>query len=260
MNFIVPVQFIFDQAPVFLLVLFRVGGIMATAPVFSSMVIPIPIRAMFALVIALAVFPLVPPVAALPNTIPSLIVAVALEMLIGITMGFALSLIFIGIELGAEMVSHQMGLAMANLVDPMTQNSTQVLSQFYTLLATVIFILLNGHVKLLISLLDTFGTIPLMAVKMTRDTLDIIVSILNGSFMLAIRVAGPALIAIFLATLALGFISRTMPQLNILAAGFPIRILLALVLLIASLGVVFVLFEQNLVVVFRQLPELFIKG
>ena len=83
------------------------------------------------------------------------------------------------------------------------------------------------------------------------------ISVLSGAFLLGIRVAGPALIAIFLATLALGFISRTMPQLNILAAGFPVRIVLSLILLIASLGGVVWLFEENLEVVLNYIATLF---
>lgn len=253
-----PIQMIFDQAPIFLLVLFRVAGIMTIAPLMGSARIPVKVKFFIALVLSMAVFPLVPKVGWIPNQLADLALAVGTEMLIGITMGFALSLLFAGLEVGMEMVSHQMGLSMAQLVDPLSDATTNVLSQFYALLATVIYVLINGHLVLIKSLVQTFQTVPLMGARVGQNVIDMLISILTGSYMLAIRVAGPALVAIFLATIALGFISRTMPQLNILAAGFAIRIFLAFVLLVASLGAVIYVFEDTLIVVLNQLGSFFI--
>jgi flagellar biosynthesis protein FliR len=253
-----PLQPIFDQAPVFVLVLFRVAGLLALAPLLGSMVIPARIKVFIALVLSMAVYPLVGPVtAAVPHSWAGLAMGVGHELIIGLSMGFALSLLFSGIEIGVEMISTQMGLSMAQLVDPMMQIETNVLSQFYTLLATLIFVLMNGHLILIRSIAQTFATVPLMGARLDEGVLSKLVSILTASFGLGIRVAGPALIAIFLATLALGFISRTMPQLNILAAGFPINITLALVLMVASLGAVGVLFHDSLMDVLEAVGTLF---
>jgi flagellar biosynthesis protein FliR len=82
--------------------------------------------------------------------------------------------------------------------------------------------------------------------------------VLNAAFQLGIRIAGPAVVAIFLATLALGFISRTMPQLNILAAGFPLRIALGFILLVISFSMTLVLFQDSLIVAFRQIGQIFV--
>ena len=253
-----PIQNIFDQAPVFALVLFRVAGIVVLAPLLGSMAIPVKVKVMMALMISMAVFPLVPPIAFIPNSLMSLAMAVAGEMLIGITMGFVLSLLFVGVQFGAEMISYQMGLAMARLVDPMTEVSTTVLSQFYLLLTTLIYVLMNGHLVLIKSLAQTFNSIPLLSTFSGIPVLKICIEVLSSAFKMGICIAGPVLVALFLATAALGFISRTMPQLNILAAGFPIRITLAFVLLIASLGMVVMLFQDSLIIAFRQLGSIFI--
>ncbi len=251
------IQQIFDQVPVFVLVLFRLAGMVALAPLLGSTAIPIKIRLMLVLVLSFAVFPLVKPVAAVPNSYAGLAVAIGGEMLIGITMGFALSLLFLGIQLGAEMVSYQMGLSLARLVDPMTDVSTTVLSQLYLLLTVLIYVLENGHLILISRLAYTFQTIPLLSGFESQPVLDMCVVIITESFQLGIRIAGPAVVALFLSSLAMGFVSRTMPQFNILAAGFPIRITLGLVVLIASFGMVPILFKSSLTRVFAQIGEVF---
>ena len=241
-----------------MLVLFRIAGLMVSAPLLSSAAIPLRIRAFIALVLALAVFPLVGQVGTVPNSLAALAVAAGGEVVLGLLMGFAVSLVFTGIQVGAEMVGQQMGFSMAQLVDPLSQITTDVLSQFYLLLATLIFVLMNGHLVLIKSLAHTFQTVPLLqAPAVDANLVHSLVSILADSFILGVRVAGPALVAIFLATAALGFISRTVPQLNILAAGFPVNISLAFILLAASIGVVFTLFHNSILTVFADLGRLF---
>lgn len=259
MSFIGPIQLLFEQLPVFLLVLFRIGGLITAAPVLGSLAIPIRIKAMTALLITLAVFPIVPPAVTVVNNLASLVLGVASEMVIGLAMGFILSLLFVGVQLGATLIGQQMGLGYAQLVDPMSQITTNVLSQFYLLLTTIIYILLGGHLVLIGALIKTFQSIPLMAALSNASIfptlVETFIAVLSGAFLLGVRIAGPALIAIFLATLALGFISRTMPQLNILAAGFPIRIVLSMILLITSLGTVVWLFENSLDGVFGYVTQ-----
>ena len=264
-----PLQQIFNQAPLFALVLFRVGGLMTLAPILGAMTIPTRIKPFIALVLAMAVFPLVGvALSTVPNSLPGLAVAVAAETLIGLTMGFVLSLLFVGIQLGASLVGQQMGLGFARMVDPLTQVQSNILSQFYLLLATVFYVLMNGHLVLIKALARTFDTIPLAgagtffstagARGVSYQLVQTMVDILSASFALGIRMAGPGLVAIFLATLALGFIGRTMPQLNILAAGFPVRIVLALVLLIISLGSVSLLMRSAFSAVLAHIGTLFI--
>lgn len=258
MPFLDPIDKIFAQAPLFALVVIRVSGMVMLAPVLGMTSIPVQIKAMVVLVLSMILFPLVGPVASPPSSLAGLIVAAGMELLIGISMGFILMILFSGIELGANLISQQMGLTMAQLIDPMTEISTDVLGQLYMLMASLIYIMMNGHLILIQSLVRTFQTVPLMGASVGRGVLDAMLDILTTSFTLGIRVAGPALAAIFLATLAMGFISRTMPQLNILAAGFSIRIMLAMFLMIASLGSLCILCQDHLWLAFRRIGTLFI--
>jgi len=264
MEFLEPLRLIAGQMPVFVLVLFRVAGILIFAPVLGAVVIPIQFKVMMAVVLSIVVFPLVGSLdlaggVVVPNNLLGLSVGVATELLIGMTMGFSLLLMFLSVQVGAELVSQQMALSMGRIVDPLSNMDSVILAQFYTMVATTVYILMNGHVVLVKSLVHTFQTVPLMSARFDQGTLGMLVSILRSAFMLGIRIAGPALAAIFLSTLAMGFISRTMPQLNILAAGFSLRIVLSLILLIVSLGAVFVLFQEHITwVLIDVVPDLYV--
>lgn len=263
MDFLAPIQLISQQAPVFLLVLFRMAGIVIFAPMLGSVSVPMPIKGLIVLVISAAIFPqidisTVSAPALFSGGFLGLAFGVAREMLIGLVMGFALLLMFLGVQVGAELISQQMALSLAQISDPFTNSNTDILTKFYLMLATLIYVLMNGHLILIGTLIQTFDTVPLLSATFDQGMLDMMLSILSASFMLGIRIAGPAVAAIFLATIALGFISRTMPQLNILAAGFPVRIVLALILLIASLGTVYGLFQDSIVIVLSGLGQFFI--
>jgi len=235
-----------------------VGGLMVLAPLLGSGSVPVKVKILLAVVLSAAIYPQVSLIGAAPNNAFGLAVAVGNELLIGISMGFVLSLLFTGVLVGAELVSQQMGWSLARLVDPVSQISTTVLSQFFVLLTTLIYVLMNGHLILIQSLVQTFDTVPLMTSGIAGDVLELFLATITVAFAMGIRLAGPALAAIFLATLALGFISRTMPQLNILAAGFPVRITLSMVILIASLGSACMLLENHIVIVLREIGMIFI--
>ncbi len=259
MDFLDPIQQIYERIPVFLLVVFRVGGMMALSPLLGLDSIPMRVKAMTAFVLAAAVFPLVPPAAGVPDSWSGLALAVGGEMLIGLLMGFTITLILAGIQIGAQTIAHQMGWGLAQVVDPTATMNIDVLTQFYTLLATLIFVLMKGLLILIRSLAETFRSIPLLtAWSVNPDMVGTLTGILQNSFALSIRIAGPALAAVFLATLALGFISRTMPQLNILAAGFPVQITLVMIILVASTATVLWLFQDSLAYALGEIETLFL--
>ncbi len=253
-----PIQAVAEQAPVFALVLMRVGGVVTAGPLLGLSSIPLRIRVMITLVLALAVFPLVGPVADPPVTWLGLAFASGGELILGLSMGFLIKLMLTGIQVGSQLIGQQMGLAMARIVNPLTEEDNDILDQFFVMLVTLIYVCINGHVILIQALAGTFRTVPLLGMEYHAELPAAMVDVLTTAFILGIRMAGPALTAIFLATLALGFISRTMPQLNILAAGFPIRITLSLVLLISSVGSLCMLFQDAVLDTLGRIGTLFV--
>jgi len=222
--------------PAFLLVLFRVAGLAVMAPLFSSTAIPVRIRIYLALAIALVIFPLVLPSVPARVTFGEALVGVAGEMIIGLAMGLCVNLLFVGGQLAGLMVGRQAGLALARVFNPLFQSSSTVLGQVYFYYTLMIFLAVGGHRALIRALLDSFATIPVLSFSSPGRLTELLAAMAQSGFVLGVKLAGPTLIALFLATLCLGFINRTVPQLNILVVGFSIRVAVALVITAATLG------------------------
>jgi flagellar biosynthetic protein FliR len=225
--------------PLFALVLVRISGLMLTAPIYGSQVVPMRIRAALAGVISLLMFPVVAPTLPADVTLASAIPGLIGELLIGLIMGLTLSLVFAGMQLTGIIVAQQAGLGLGEVFNPVLNTDATVVDQIFFLTAMTVFVIVGGHRELMRALLDTYATLPVLSFRVTPATLDLICDVLTGSYTLGLRLAAPVLLSLLIATLAMGFLSRTMPQLNILSIGFPIRALIALALcgfVLASAG------------------------
>jgi flagellar biosynthetic protein FliR len=222
--------------PVLVLVIARLAGMMVFAPVFSESVVPARLRAMIAVVMALGVVAQVAMPVAMPQSNLAFILAIAGEILIGLAIGYGAKLVFVGIELGAFHASQQMGLSLGEVFNPVSDESSDTLRQFYHLLSLVIFLALGGHRMLISVLLTSFQSVPLMSFVTPQAMVKALTAMLTTSFVLALKVAAPVLLAMLLAGLSLGFVQRTMPQFNLLSTGMPLRILLGLTLIAAILS------------------------
>ena len=232
--------------PAFSLVLVRISGIMLSAPVYSSAAVPARLKAGLAVLISLVVFPLVrPAMTDIPASLLGVAVAAAGELLIGLAIGLAVNLIFTGIELGAQLVAQQMGLGLAHLIDPTLEEETGVLEQFYILMATALLLVFNGHQLIIRAVLDSFSTLPPMTLTLQPEMLHVLRGLLAASFVLALKMSVPAMVIMMLVSLMMGFLGRTVPQINILVVGFPLRIGVGLLALIGSFGAAMVVFSQG---------------
>lgn len=222
--------------PAFALVLTRVSGLMITAPLFGSSVIPARIRVAMVVALAVMTFPLVASHVPTGLTLTSVLTGVVGELLIGITIGLSLSLLLMGAEVGGMMVGRQAGIALANVFNPATDSQVSITGQVYTIAFTIVFLLAGGHRAAVAALLDTFAVIPVLSFQMNESVILLLAEMLAAAFILGIRLAGPVLIALFLVGTALAFLSRTMPQLNILTVGFAIRAIVALAVAALAMG------------------------
>lgn len=246
---------------IFVLMFVRILGLMVMAPVFSSRSIPERVKAGLALVITMAIFPVARPASVVvPTTLTGLTVAVLGETMVGLILGFGAAVIFAGIELAGELISRQMGTALAGVLNPMFETQVPVMSQFYSLFALMIFLGMNGHLKLLTILIDTFQRIPLMQFRLTGSMAKGLVGLLQDSYVVAIQVSAPVLVSLLMVTIALGIIARTVPTMNVLVMGFPLQIGLALVVSVLTLGAVAVFFQGTFQRMFAQLEALLASG
>lgn len=222
--------------PVFMLVLARIAGIVSFAPFFGSNLIPVEARVLLALFISFIVFPFMKVAVSLPASLSGVLVVIISEFAIGLMVGLVFQVVFSGLELAGLAVGQQLGIALAQVFDPLFEEDVSILGRLFYLLAVVAFLLIRGHIILIGALIDSLNTLPVGTFLSGEDILSVVVLAVKTSFVLAIQVAAPILVAIFLATLAMGFITRTVPQFNILTVGFSVRLLLGFVLLVFSLS------------------------
>lgn len=231
---------LYDRVPAFLLVLFRLGGLMVWGPLYGSTVVPPRVKVFTVLVLAMAVFPLIeqrhlPPDGLRLDLFMLAPLAVA-EMLIGMVVGFVAGLPLLGVQVGGLLIGQQMGLGLAQFFNPDLQDESDVLGTLLYMMTIACFLLLGGHEQLLLTVLRSFEHVPLGGYRPDAGLLALIGGLLAAAIETALRVAAPLLALVFLETVAMGFVAKTVPQLNILSLGFPLRILGGL--LIVAVGLV----------------------
>jgi flagellar biosynthesis protein FliR len=242
-------MFAFYATPfvVFTYVLARVSGLIMTAPLFGSSSVPTQARAFLAFAMALVVAPveMATPLA-LPTNLPSYALSLGGELLIGIVLGNGVTILLSGVQIAGGLMSQMSGMSLADVFDPSLNNDVPILATLLNLVTTAVFVMIGGHRLLVGALLDTYTFLPLGHVGFPNSLASLTTGVFAESFSLALRGAAPSIVALMLATVVLGLISRTLPQLNILAIGFGFNTLVGFVALTISIGVIAWLFQEQL--------------
>ena len=234
-----------NQFASFTLVLARVGAMIMTAPIFGTRALPMRIRALLTVAIALLVTPMLSAQPPVEMTNPLGYGRHLLsEVLVGLLLGFGVTLLLSGIQVTGQVISQLGGTALADVFDPTLDSNVSVYSQVFYFLTLAMFVLIGGHRLLMEALLDTYVWLPPGEAALGTTYVEVITTLLSQSFVLGIRAAAPAMTALLLATLLLGLIGRTMPQINILAVGFGLNSLITLGCLFTSIGAVAWAFPQ----------------
>jgi len=221
--------------PAFVLVFFRLAGMMLAAPLFGSASIPNRVKLMLALVLAAGLLPSIPLPARMPETTFELAGGIGGEMVFGLAIGTSLSLVFVAVTWAGEVIGQQMGLGIGAIYDPQHGASGSVVGDLYFLLTVVIFLVVGGHHAFLRGVQMSFEKLPLLSVGMDRGLLDMVVGLLQAATAMAMQLAGPVLITMVLIDVVLGFLGKTVPQINVMSAGLSLRSLVGMVVLIAGL-------------------------
>ena len=241
----------------FTLILTRVSGLCVTAPIYGAQEVPTQIRALVAFALALLVSPTqwgatVP----YPGSLVQWLVLVGGELLVGMSLGIGVIVLFSGIGLAGQMVGQASGLQAAEVFDPSQGDNVSVFSRLFSMLALAVFVLIGGHRILMAGLLDTFQAIPPAGMTLPIPLAEKFVTLVTLSFSLGVRAAGPVIASLLVANLVLGLIGRTVPQLNILVIGFGMNILLTIGVLTLSLGGAVWLFQEEVEPVVEKIVQM----
>ncbi|MBI4531944.1 MAG: flagellar type III secretion system protein FliR [Candidatus Latescibacteria bacterium] len=226
-----------EQFELFLLVLARTGAILVTVPVLGHRNIPSHVKIGLAMVTALVVFPIasIKPAADIPPHLVAYILVVAKELIMGLVLSFVVLLIFVGVQFGGQMVGIEMGYGIVNVLDPQTASQVSIIGEFQYLLALLIFILTNGHHIMLSGLVSSFDLVPLGGVTFSSGLSSRLLDMATGIFVVAVKISAPAMVTMFLTSTVLGIAARTVPQMNILLVGFPLKIAIGALMLAWSM-------------------------
>lgn len=236
------VQSILAHIPAALLVIFRIGGLAIFAPVFGSSTIPVRVRVFLAFLVGLAAYPVVPTDHIVRPDIRidlwMLAGMAATELCIGLVIGFVASLPLLALETGGLIMGQQMGLGFARFYNPAVDDEADIVGQLLFFMALAAFLRMGGHEWMMLAVLHSFERIQIGGFAPDLSLIDLVVGVIHSSLELALRVAAPMLGLVFLETIAMGFLSKTVPQLNVLSLGFPIRIIMGIGAVAAGLVVI----------------------
>jgi flagellar biosynthetic protein FliR len=222
--------------PTFVLVFFRLAGLMIFAPLLGSERIPRVVKIMIALVLAAGMCGSVRAPVALPSGIWETTLGIAGEMAFGLAMGMILSFTFIAAQWAGEMIGQQMGLNISEVIDPEFGQSNSVVSDLYYMLTLTIFLLIGGHREMIRGIRSSFESLPLLSLGVDRPMFDILIGLFQSCTTLAMRLAAPVLVTMLVVDLALGCIGKAMPQMNVMTVGLSVRSMIGLIVIIVGIG------------------------
>jgi flagellar biosynthetic protein FliR len=162
-------------------------------------------------------------------------------------MGFILQMVFAALVFGAQAIAYSMGLGFASMVDPQNGVQVPVLAQYYLILATLLFLNINGHLLAIDLVADSFHTLPVAVDGISRNTFGEVVAWASRLFAGGLLIALPIMGAMLTVNLGMGIVMRAAPQLNIFSVGFPITMLIGFALMWVTL--------PNVLAVFSDLQE-----
>jgi flagellar biosynthetic protein FliR len=212
----------------------RILGLISAAPIFGHTNVPATSKIGISIFLTLIVAPTLTNVPILDPATPAGLLILLEQLIIGLAMGFAMRMVFVAIDMAGAISAMSMGFGFASFYDPQTQGQTSAISQFFTMLATLIFLSINGHLMIIETLVSSFTTLPISLSPNGHGFMQLA----NwGGFIFStgVQLAMPMIAALLITNIALGILTRSAPQLNIFGIGFPITLSVGFLVIITSL-------------------------
>ena len=224
---------------IFIIVLTRLSGFLISAPLFSTYPIPVQIKVWLCATIAFLIYPFLVAKGgfAVPNSIPVLTCYLALEFAVGFLLGFVANIVFVGVQLSGHVISTQMGLSIAETLDPTTGSNAPALGILYVYMASLIFLVLNADHYLFATIYQSFTAIPPgKEFIFTPDFIHQITILVTSLFAIAVKVVIPVFAIMFAVEVLMAVVAKMMPQMNIFMVSLPFKIIVGLILILIFLS------------------------
>lgn len=249
---------IFQDANVvgFMLLFFRFLALFIAVPIFSHKNIPMQIKAAMAFFFTIVFYSSMPPLQIAIN-LPTIVLAILSEFMLGLAVGIVLQLAYNVITFAGGIISFMMGFSMASAIDPQTGVSMPIVSQFLSLMGLMVLLSLDLHHWVLLFVDSSLKAVPLGGFVMREDLFHYIINAASNMFLVGFMIAFPIVALSWLADVIFGMLMKTMPQFNLLVIGFPIKIMVAFVVLIATFASTMLIVKTQMIDAFNALEMLF---
>ena len=219
----------------FIFPLARILALLVAAPPFNNPALPMRVSLLLGLAIAAAIAPVLPAMPVIEPASGLGLLILAQQMIIGFAMGFTLRLVFSAVDMAGNLISNQMGLGFATAYDPQSASQTVVVSEFLGMLALLVFMAIDGHLMVIATLTRSFSVLPIGG-AIANGSWSNIANAGGVIFSSGILLALPVVVTLMITNTALGVLMRVAPQLNLMAIGFPITIILGFAALFISMS------------------------
>ncbi|MGI9248398.1 MAG: flagellar biosynthetic protein FliR [Woeseiaceae bacterium] len=236
MNIEIAIAPLIETLAIYIWPFVRIGAFMMVMPLIGGSFTPIRVRLLLAVVLTIAIAPLVPPAATQDVLSVAGLVMMIQEIGIGVALGFLVQLVFDAIALGGQVIAMSMGLGFAVFLDRARGVSVPVLGQLFLMLGMLVFLSLDGHLALIRLLAESFRAWPISEGGLTLPILSELLVWTSQLFVFALKIALPAITALLIVNLSFGIMSRAAPTLNLFAVGFPVAMLLGFVVIFLNMG------------------------
>ncbi|WP_455757575.1 flagellar biosynthetic protein FliR [Sulfurimonas sp.] len=240
----------------FILLFFRFAALFIAVPIFSHKNIPMNIKASIAFFFTIVFYASMPELQ-IDINMPNILLAILSELVFGLAIGVVLLLAYNVITFAGGMISFMMGFSMASAIDPQSGVSMPIISQFLSLMALMVLLELDLHHWMLMFIDNSLSSIPLGGFLMTEDLFNYIIFASSKMFLVGLMIAFPIIALSWLADVIFGMLMKTMPQFNLLVIGFPIKIMVAFGVLIATFTATMLILKTEMLEAFNALEMFF---
>lgn len=240
----------YSQTDMFLLVFTRIIALLIVVPIFSDKKVPPIAKAGLSFVIAIIIiYSSAPMEVNYDGTIMGYGLLVLKEVITGLIMGFVMSTIFQIFFFVGQHISTAAGLSMSNMFDPTVGQQVPIMGNLYHYTAIALLLVTNGHHIIFKGLVHSYLVIPIGQVQVSPGVVGQVVTIITNVFIISLKIAAPVMVTMLILNVALGILARTAPQINMFVIGFPVKIMVSLIMILMTT----VLFSTAYAYVFDQI-------
>ncbi len=209
----------------------RISSLFMAIPIFSARTTPVKFRLLISFLITWVVIPFIPPLPDVPLMSYAGVMVTIQQMAIGLASAFILQMVFAVLLVGGQSIAYSMGLGFASMVDPASGVQVPVVAQILVITGSLFFMSVNGHLLLIELLIESFKTLPIDVIGLTKADLWAIIIWSGQMFAGGVLLALPIMSVVLFVNVSFGVASKAAPQLQIFGVGFPITIMMGLVLI-----------------------------